>query len=867
MSEQIERIMSEQIERNKSLLLNILPENYVYYIEEVSISESTDIPTEVKLDAEFRVNVKDEESFERFLSDFSQSSGTSYNKRNQADKTGKKTALYGVRKCIHNVTEKKNSSELNKNNNKTGKCKEPGKNTNCPAEFNFSISSPCQAKCGNKSTNTHFVRNEYPLQIKLYYNHNHAIQAADALRFRRVSEETKKLFIDLFDEDVSPSSAYRRVQDYFDSDSETESFADRCHVPDYKWVFNFHAKYIKEKFGSSNGVDVYRKVKEDIEKYNIERGEELAKVKQTATGETIIAICDQFNKRVHENIPSAGDIMIMDATANLDRNDSKLFHLMCPTPVGGLPLGTLITTRADEATICEALELYKSLLSDKSFFGRGKDLGPILAITDDDAAERNALHLAWSGTSLLLCIFHLLQAVWTWLWSAEHKIEKQDRPTLINLVKKTVYAEDTTAFEHSIDVMKESVIYKKYENFKKHVEEKILPRYREWSLKERLENKLPTHNQNTTNCVEYSFRMTKDIQFSRLRAYNLTDLLSVCLDDSKLYTRRCVDVSHNRNYHLFTNQKSKYLFRKTKIDSNQIIQQTSSKYLVPSETIEDKLYKVDIDGGLCECKKGSLKGPCKHKALVAHQYKIKNFEILPKDNEKMRSFYNHLGTGQIRVASWFRPLSEETLMPEVDWNDDHEDDLETGSTIESMDEEENVSEASETMNVDSSSQHDSDGNGDERMEVLSKLKKSVFNLIHKIEDRFDKDEEKYQNAINSFVKQTDKLFVGSDSTIQKALFNFAKDVVQTVKRGKKKNAGSIPVQSSARSRRRIKHRGAGPSFSGRPTKEQSLHIQMFINDEDEITSHHIPSGKAKKKKNPHSLAAAVDANRAAERKH
>ena len=51
MSEQIERIMSEQIERNKSLLLNILPENYEYYIEGVSVRESTDIPTEVKLDA------------------------------------------------------------------------------------------------------------------------------------------------------------------------------------------------------------------------------------------------------------------------------------------------------------------------------------------------------------------------------------------------------------------------------------------------------------------------------------------------------------------------------------------------------------------------------------------------------------------------------------------------------------------------------------------------------------------------------------------------------------------------------------------------------------------------------------------------
>ena len=74
-------------------------------------------------------------------------------------------------------------------------------------------------------------------------------------------------------------------------------------------------------------------------------------------------VCDKFNQRVHENIRAAGDLLIMDATAHLDRHDSKLFHLMCPTPIGGLPLGTLVTTRADEATICEALDLYKSLLT------------------------------------------------------------------------------------------------------------------------------------------------------------------------------------------------------------------------------------------------------------------------------------------------------------------------------------------------------------------------------------------------------------------------------------------------------------------------------------------------------------------------
>ena len=52
-------------------------------------------PTEVKLDAKFRVNVDDEEQFEKFLVDFSKSSGTAYNKKNRADRAGKKSALYG----------------------------------------------------------------------------------------------------------------------------------------------------------------------------------------------------------------------------------------------------------------------------------------------------------------------------------------------------------------------------------------------------------------------------------------------------------------------------------------------------------------------------------------------------------------------------------------------------------------------------------------------------------------------------------------------------------------------------------------------------------------------------------------------------
>ena len=45
-------------------------------------------------------------------------------------------------------------------------------------------------------------------------------------------------------------------------------------------------------------------------------------------------------------------------------------------------------------------------------------------------------------------------------------------------------------------------------------------------------------------------------------------------------------VSHNRNYQLFTNQKSKYPDSYINIDFSEIIQISAAKHSVPSETFE-----------------------------------------------------------------------------------------------------------------------------------------------------------------------------------------------------------------------------------------------------------------------------------------
>ena len=141
----------------------------------------------------------------------------------------------------------------------------------------------------------------------------------------------------------------------------------------------------------------------------------------------------------------------------------------------------------------------------------------------------------------------------------------------------------------------------------------------------------------------------------------------------------------------------------------------------------------------------------------------------------------------------------------------------------------------------------------------------MFNLLYKVESRFEHDSVTYKKAINTFVKQTDKINEKNDAAIQKALFTFAKDVLKTVKKDWRTNSGFIPVQSTSKSRRRIKHRGTGPIIQGRPTSEQSQKLQLEVNDEEEILYYTIPRRNKAKRKHPHSLAKSVADNRASEK--
>ena len=576
-------ILPEMKNDINKVLVTLLPDDYQYLIVDFEIVSRSEVVGETKFKTKFRVNISDKEEIDGFIVEFGNKSGTSYNKiRGDEKGKGVKVVVSGYRKCQHNVCRHgmvKNSAPHTGSGRQPGSVKVPGKNTSCLANLKFSLSGEkLHSSNRYKLSLTQMKKHKYPLEIKIDFIHNHSINAADARRYRPVSEECKKKFIELFQQDHSASSALNEYKKNLKDEHQGDTMAlmaDRSVMPDYMWVFHYHRKYIEATFGSLNGPDAFEKAEERVRRYNHEKGFVAAKLERTSNGEIIIAICDSFCRRVHKHVPQAGDIVLMDATSNLDRYDTKLFHLICPSPAGGLPLGNILTTKDDKVTIKAALVLFQSILPTDAFFGRGPTTGPKIIMTDDSDAERGAIRESWPEVILLLCIFHLLQALWRWLWSADHNILKNDRPECYNLFKRLVYAKSEEDFEEKRELLFKNKYILKYKNLKGHIKETLLPRKDEWSLAYRYKNKLTTHNVNTTNYAEVSFRLTKENQFNRVKAYNLPDLLDIILDDSIYYVNRCIDVGNNRTSQ-FQYQKSRYMPKNTTINVENIKHDTEN---------------------------------------------------------------------------------------------------------------------------------------------------------------------------------------------------------------------------------------------------------------------------------------------------
>ena len=128
------------------------------------------------------------------------------------------------------------------------------------------------------------------------------------------------------------------------------------------------------------------------------------------------------------------------------------------------------------------------------------------------------------------------------LRDAKHSVDKQDRPKLLNLLRKVVYAETKTDLQVCLEELNLTCL--KYQQYQRHLTEDTFPY--------RVTNSLPTSDNNTNNLVETSFRYTKEKQFNRHKAYNLPDMLSLIGGPKKVKRLKVSPI-----YHLQHGWKSK----------------------------------------------------------------------------------------------------------------------------------------------------------------------------------------------------------------------------------------------------------------------------------------------------------------------
>ena len=319
---------------------------------------------------------------------------------------------------------------------------------------------------------------------------------------------------------------------------------------------------------------------------------------------------------IFQVVPQAADICFLDATSSLDRTDCKVFRLVCPSPAGGLPLGILILTSEGEDVVTEGLQIFRDKCAPSyAFKGRGS-LGPRIFMTDDCSSEINSIKTVFPQSTTLLCQWHLQAAVWRWIYKSEHGIEKKDRPILLKLFQKLIYAKTNETYEDARLELYEDETANDYPQYLQHLSSQYFHRLDTWTTFARLENNLSTHHHTTNNLVESSFNVLKSYTFNREMEFNIAALLLRLLtEDSIYYEGKLIDIGNS----VFSQHVKRSSYnQKVTIPMEDITEVCleSKIFYVKSQSEADIYYQCNMKSGLCTCKRGRDLGPCKHKALT-----------------------------------------------------------------------------------------------------------------------------------------------------------------------------------------------------------------------------------------------------------
>ena len=596
--------------------------------------------------ADFWVNISSLDQLRKWREEFNISSHTEMALRSSVYNKQSYKAFQVV-KCKFGPKSNKNQKYENKSGKKR---KREDYRTSCPSQM--------VCKLYNQG---HF--GDFFLKVSLHFDHNHAIVCADALRHRKPLQEVKEKFLELFHAGHTAFTALTThkmdlLKEY--GDEFYKKCGDGAYLPDRYRVYYWYKNEFIKSYGDSSDADMFHRLTEQAKNFNDAHGEKCVHVEKFKK-EIIVVIITPLMKRNHK-IAEAGDIVGIDSGRGYDRHNTAIWHITTRCFTTTVPLGLILTNSESVDVLTKALQIYKDMLPEDCFGGRGRELGPQVIIRDGSDTEGTSIQVVWPLVIQLLCIFHVLQALWRWMFASENGIRLSDRPHMLCLFRDILY--DTTSdLEKSIKKMFQDKIVKKYKNYISHIKLEYMPTIKLWALQHRVN--LPVHGMLTNNVTESSIKQSKEHVFQRIKAFNIPQTLDFILTRyEKMYEiKMCIFASNrsagfHKGGYIHDPKKGPDASKITRIDEKMAI------FKVPSEFTKNKFYIVNLDLGVCQCESGKWGATCKHQNVAAYVSKSASTNVIPVNNPQMRQKMYTLATGNTSInKDWFRQLKP-TSLPE-----------------------------------------------------------------------------------------------------------------------------------------------------------------------------------------------------------
>ena len=339
-------------------------------------------------------------------------------------------------------------SERNKTKNKK---KGETRNFLCQAKINIKYLKVSK----NTLKSSLLLRSGLNVLIEINFNHTHRVNVAQALKLLRCSESTKQQFFSYFEAGMTAAAAKSYNEIAILENCEKDAYITLANAqknPCDRQVTYLYEQWRLRSYGSRDKTDLFcvlQRKKTELSKFGVHLF--------TKEEPTICVIITPIMQRVYM-AGLADEMVFIDTSGSCDQTNTCLTFVFAGTKIGALPIAIILHTSQSQENYVHVFQSLKCFLTQVC----DKEFQPAVIMTDDSKAERNALREVFPTSWLLLCIFHVNQALWRWLWQSDHGISKEDRQPIMKMFRKVMFADTIREAEINMsDLLNDDQVKKK----------------------------------------------------------------------------------------------------------------------------------------------------------------------------------------------------------------------------------------------------------------------------------------------------------------------------------------------------------------------------------------------------------------------